>query len=120
MFFDTANTTTTGLTSESTYAMAKGSRRVSFNNPLEATLTVEAQVYPFRLFAMMSDGTIDTSAAIGVHKTVNCTTNGQLTLTANASETIQTGTVFVFPDGQYGGHYRVSRLHDDVRQQEAK
>ena len=102
MYFDTANTTTTGMSSESSYAMAKGSRRVAFNNPLEATLTIEAQVYPFRLFAMMSDGTIDTSAAIGVHKTVSCTTAGQLTLTANAAETIQAGTVFVFPEGSYG------------------
>lgn len=34
--FDTANTTTAGLSSDSVYAMAKGSRRIAFTNPLMA------------------------------------------------------------------------------------
>ena len=32
--FDTANTTTAGLSSDSVYAMAKGSRKIAFANPL--------------------------------------------------------------------------------------
>ena len=50
--FDTANTTTAGLSSDSVYAMAKGSRRIAFTNPLEGTLSVEAQVYPFKFFSL--------------------------------------------------------------------
>ncbi len=47
LYFDTANTTTTGLTADSVYAMAKGTRKIAFQNPLEGTMTIEAQVYPF-------------------------------------------------------------------------
>jgi len=94
IYFDTANVTTAGLTSDSVYAMAKGQRRVVFQNPYEGTLTIEAQVYPFRLFALMSDGTITTSGAIAMHKEITCTTAGKLTLTPGTSGAIQAGTVF--------------------------
>lgn len=102
LFFDTANTTTAGLSSDSVYAMAKGTRRIAFANPLEGTMTIEAQVYPFRLFALFSDGTIDSSAAVAVHKEITCETAGELALTAGDGETIQAGTVFAYPKGSYG------------------
>ena len=40
LFFDTANVTTVGLTGDSVHAMAKGTRRIAFQNPMEGTLTV--------------------------------------------------------------------------------
>lgn len=97
LFFDTANTTTAGLSSDNVYAMAKGARKITFQNPLEGTMTIEAQVFPFEVYALLSDGTIETSAAYAVHETVKCTTAGQLSI-ANA----KSGTVFVYEDGEYG------------------
>ncbi len=100
--FDTANTTTAGLSGDSVYAMAKGSRKIAFANPLEGTMTIEAQVYPFKFFALLSDGTIETSAAYADSKTVKATTAGALTLTAPEGQEIKVGTVFVYPEGSFG------------------
>lgn len=100
--FDTANTTTAGLTGDSVYAMAKGSRRIAFANPLEGTMTIEAQVYPFKFFSLLSDGVIETSAAYADTQTVTCTTAGELNLTVDAGKEIKAGTVFVYPEGQFG------------------
>lgn len=99
--FDTANTTTAGLRGDSVYAMAKGSRKIAFANPLEGTMTIEAQVYPFKFFALLSDGTIETNAAYADSQVVTCSEDGKLTLTATKGE-IKTGTVFVYPEGQFG------------------
>lgn len=100
--FDTANTTTAGLTGDSVYAMAKGSRRIAFANPLEGTMTIEAQVYPFKFFSLLSDGVIETSAAYADTQVVTCTTAGELNLTVDAGKEIKAGTVFVYPEGQFG------------------
>ena len=99
LFFDTANTTTTSLSGDSVYAMADGARRVAFQNPMEGTLAIEAQVYPFELFALISDGTIDSSAIYAEKKTIKCTTAGEIALT----DTPETGTVFVYAEGDFGG-----------------
>lgn len=103
LFFDTANTTTTNMSAESVYAMAKGAKRISFQDPMDGTLAVEAQVYPFELFALMSDGVIDTTAAYAELQDIVCVTGGQLTIPVGAGETIQTGTVFVFAADDFGG-----------------
>lgn len=100
--FDTANTTTAGLSGDSVYAMAKGSRRIAFANPITGTMTIEAQVYPFKFFALLSDGVIETSAAYADAQTVTCTTAGTLTLTVPSNGEIKAGTVFVYPKGSYG------------------
>lgn len=60
--FDTANTTTAGLSGDSVYAMAKGSRKIAFANPLEGTMTIEAQVVPFKFYSLLSDGVIESTA----------------------------------------------------------
>ena len=99
--FDTANTTTAGITGDSVYARAKGVNRIPFANPIQGTMSIEAQVYPFKLFALFSDGTISTDAAQPVHTTVKCATAGELPLAVTGG-TIATGTVFVFPKGSYG------------------
>ena len=100
--FDTANTTTAGLTGDSVYAMAKGSRRIAFANPLEGTMTIEAQVYPFKFFSLLSDGVIETTGAYADTQVVTCKTGGELDLTVDDGKEIKAGTVFVYPEGQFG------------------
>ena len=97
LFFDTANTTTTGLSGDNVYAMKKGTRAIAFHNPIEGTMTIEAQVLPFKAYALFSDGIIDSTATIAKKETITCATGGQLTVTGAVA-----GTVFVFPEGEYG------------------
>lgn len=99
--FDTANTTTAGLSGDSVYAMAKGSRRIGFSNPLEGTMTIEAQVYPFKFFALLSDGEIETTAAYADSKVIKASKAGELDITVTGG-TITAGTVFVYPKGSFG------------------
>lgn len=100
--FNTANTTTAGLSSDSVYAMAKGTRKIAFQNPMEGTMTIEAQVYPFKFFALMSDGQIETSAAYADTKVITAAANGSLAISAGANGTIKAGTVFVYPADAFG------------------
>ena len=102
LFFDTANTTTTGISADNVYAMAKGARKITFQNPITGTMKIEAQVYPFKFFSLFSDGEIQSSAAYAVTKTVTCAAAGTLALTAPAGQEIKTGTVFVYPEDSYG------------------
>ena len=97
LFFDTANTTTNSMSAEAVYAMAKGAKRVAFQNPLDGTLEVEAQVYPFKLFALMSDGVIDTTATYADVQEVKATEAGTLTITLPENGTLVAGSVFVYP-----------------------
>lgn len=97
LFFDTANTTTAGLSGDSVYAMKKGTRAIAFHNPIEGTMTIEAQVMPFKAYALFSDGTIDSVATFAVKKTIKCATAGQLSI-PNAVA----GTVFVYASGEFG------------------
>ena len=99
--FDTANTTTAGLSADSTYAMAKGSKRIAFSNPLDGTMTIEAQVYPFKLFALLSDGEIETSAAYADSQVIKATKAGELDIIVTGG-TITAGTVFVYPKDSFG------------------
>lgn len=100
--FDTANTTTAGLSGDSVYAMAKGSRKIAFANPLEGTMTIEAQVYPFKLFALLSDGVIETTAAYAETKTITASTGGTITLTPGTGNAPKAGTLFVYPADSFG------------------
>ena len=102
LFFDAANTTTTGISADSVYAMAKGTRKIAFQNPITGTMTIEAQVYPFKFFSLFSDGDIQSSAAYAVTKTVTCETAGTLALTVPTGQEIKAGTVFVYPEDSYG------------------
>lgn len=102
MFFDTANTTTTSLTGDSVYAMAKGSKRIGFANPVEGTLTVEAQVYPFQMFALIAGGDIEDNTVYAEHCEVECVTDGELTLETPKNGEFVEGAIFVFPKGEYG------------------
>lgn len=97
LFFDTANTTTAGLSGDSVYAMKKGSRAIAFHNKIEGTMTIEAQILPFKAYALFSDGVIETSATFAKKETIKATTAGKLAI-ANAVP----GSVFVYEEGEYG------------------
>lgn len=105
--FETANTTTAGLSSDTTFAMAKGSKKISFANPLEGTMSIEAQVYPFKFFALLSDGVIATTAAYADKQIVKADDNGSLTITLPEGGTIEAGTVFVYPADEYGNESKL-------------
>lgn len=99
LFFEDANVTTFGFTADETYATSKGARKIAFSNPMEGTMTIEAQVKPFKLYALLSDGTIDSTAIVAEKTTIECTVAGELTIPAD----IKTGTVFVYESGDFGG-----------------
>lgn len=99
LYFETANTTGLEMSSEDTFAMAKGARSIAFSNPLESTVTIEAQVLPSEFYAMLSDGTIETTAVVAEKATVTCSTAGTLTVPAD----IKAGTLFVYASGSYAG-----------------
>lgn len=100
LFFETANTTTVGLSADSVYAMKKGTRAIAFQNPIEGTMTIEAQVLPFKLYSLFSDGVIESTAFYRKKETIKCTTAGQLEIEDESGE-IQEGTIFVYPMGEY-------------------
>lgn len=100
--FETANTTTTGISADSVYARAKGSNRIAFPNSPEGTLTIETQVYPFKIFALFSDGVVDNTAVYAETKTVTAAADGSLTIAAPTNGTIQAGTVYVYTEGNFG------------------
>lgn len=102
LYLDTANTTTTGLTSDSVYAMAKGSRRIAFANPLEGTMTIEAQVVPFKFYSLLTDGVIESTAVYAEKKDITATAAGTLTIPVDGG-IVETGTVFVYNEGDFGG-----------------
>lgn len=112
IFFDTANTTTVSLSSENTYAMAKGSRKIAFSNPIEGTMTIEAQVYPFEFFSLLSNGVVKTGAVYADKQEVKATTTGTLTITEPDEGTIMSGTVYVFEKDDYGKRYIVGSYSD--------
>lgn len=97
LFFDTANTTTAGLTGDAAYAMKKGTKAIAFQNPIEGTLSITAQVIPFKFYALLSNGVVETDAAYAKKETIKATTGGSLAI-ANA----KAGSVFVFKTGEFG------------------
>ena len=99
MFFDSADVTTFGLQSEDTCATAKDTKRIAFSNPIDGSMSIEAQIAPFKFYALLSDGTVKSDAMYSEKKTITASTAGTLTLPAGAA----TGTVFVYAEGEFGG-----------------
>ena len=99
MFFETANTTTQSISSDSVFAMAKGTKRIAFANPMDGTATIEAQVYPFKLYSLMTDGIVESSASYPEKTTIKCSEAGKLTIPEEAT----VGSVFVFAEDDFGG-----------------
>lgn len=99
LFADWCNTTTAGFTSAVVYATSKGAKKIKYDDALEGTMTCEFQLHPFKVYALLSDGVIDTTAVVAERKRVKCTVAGSLTLT----DTPVPNTVFVFAKGDIGG-----------------
>lgn len=98
MFFEYANTTTQSFTGDNKYAMAKGAKKISFSDPLDGTATIEAQIAPMELYALLSDGVVESTALRPIKTSITCTTAGALTI----HDDVVAGTVFVYPSGKYG------------------
>ena len=95
MLVDFCNTTTAGFSADAVYANKKGAKDIKFDNPLEGTMTMVFQVHPFQIYALYSDGEIETSALIARRENVAGKAEGKLTLT----NTPKAGTVYaVDPD----------------------
>lgn len=95
MLVDFCNTTTAGFSADAVYANKKGAKDIKFDNPLEGTMKLNFQVHPFQIYALYSDGEIETSALIARRENVTGGATGTLTLT----NTPKAGTVYaVDPD----------------------
>ena len=95
MLVDFCNTTTAGFSADAVYANKKGAKDIKFDNPLEGTMKLNFQVHPFQIYALYSDGEIETSALIARRENVTGAAKGKLTLT----NTPKAGTVYaVDPD----------------------
>ena len=95
MLVDFCNTTTAGFSADEVYANKKGAKDIKFDNPLEGTMKLNFQVHPFQIYALYSDGEIETSALIARRENVTGAAEGKLTLT----NTPKAGTVYaVDPD----------------------
>lgn len=95
MLVDFCNTTTAGFSADAVYANKKGAKDIKFDNPLEGTMKLNFQVHPFQIYALYSDGEIETSALIARRENVTGGTAGKLTL----KNTPKAGTVYaVDPD----------------------
>ena len=70
---------------------------LSFQNPIEASMTIEAQIVPFKFYSLLSNGVVETDAAYAKKETIKATTGGSLAI-ANA----KAGSVFVFKTGEFG------------------
>lgn len=90
MLVDFCNTTTAGFSADAVYANKKGAKDIKFDNPLEGTMKLNFQVHPFQIYALYSDGEIETSALIARRENVTGGTSGKLTLT----NTPKAGTVY--------------------------
>lgn len=99
MYADFCNTTTMGFSSDAVFAMKKGAKFIKFDNPMDGTISMEFQVHPFRVYAMLSDGEIETTAVIARKENITATAEGSLEL-PNAPVV---GTVFVYAEGDFGG-----------------
>ena len=95
MLVDFCNTTTAGFSADAVYANKKGAKDIKFDNPLEGTMKLNFQVHPFQIYALYSDGEIETSALMARRENVTGGTAGKLAL----KNTPKAGTVYaVDPD----------------------
>ena len=128
LYFDTANATTVGLSSENVYAQKKGVRAIAFYDAIEGQLTLEAQITPFKLFSLFTDGVVYNEATFAVKSKVLCTDAGRLSIVSaeaivdengesitdedgytiideNRTYPMTSGTIFVYAEGNEGENY---------------
>ena len=78
MFADFCNTTTAGFSGDSVFAKKKGVKAIAFHNPIEGTMSCEFQCHPFRIYALLSDGSVKNDAILATRKEITCATQGTL------------------------------------------
>lgn len=98
LYFDTANTVGLELTGDSVYAKKMGSNAIAFDNPWDGKFSIEAQIYPMKYMALLSDGTIEDSCVSAEREIITATEEGKLTI----PEGVKTNTVFVYKEGEWG------------------
>lgn len=101
IFADFCNTTMVGFSSDATYASKKGAKCIKFDNPLDGTITLEFQIYPFMIYSLLSDGIIENSAVVAHKETIVATSDSMLAVT---KATPDAGSVFVYEYGDFGGN----------------
>lgn len=99
LFFEEGNVTGLTFSSNTVFAKKKGTNAVGFDDPIESSISIECQVVPTKLYSLVSDGTIDTTANVATKKTIEATTAGEITLT----ETAVAGTVFIYAMDDFAG-----------------
>ena len=98
MFADFCNTTTAGFSGDSVFAKKKGVKAIAFHNPIEGTMSCEFQCHPFRVYALLSDGSVKNDAILATRKEITCATQGTLLIDGTPVD----GTVFVYKQGEFG------------------
>lgn len=101
MYYEEANTTGLNISSDNVYARSHGTNKIAFQNPMTGEVSITAQVVPHKLYALFSDGIIDTQAEYYVRKKITCTTQGEIPLTVTGG-TIIAGTVVCYSEGHFG------------------
>lgn len=97
-YFDYANTFGISLTSESQYATAKGTNKISWSGNKNGTLTMSAQVIPNQMLALMA-GAVESVANTEVFKREVLTVDsGTGTVTLTDNPTIGSLSIFLVED----------------------
>lgn len=101
--FEYGNTTGFNITSDSVYAMGHGSKKIAFNNPLEGEFTLTCQCLPFKLYALYSDGKIDTTGSYYKKATVKAAVAEKLVFNfGSGDDKFVAGSVTVYKKGKFG------------------
>ena len=80
-----ANTITVNITADTVKAKKRGKDAVVFSNPMEGTLEVEMQVFPFEVYSIFGNGTITEGGIRSVVTTIKATEEGKLAIDTGIS-----------------------------------
>lgn len=99
MHIDFCNTTTAGFDGNTVYAKRQGADSIAFYDSIKGTMSMSFQEHPFKVYSLLSDGSIEHEAVVPVREKIVCKTAGSLDL----SDTPISGTTFVYNKNDYGG-----------------
>lgn len=80
-----ANTWTLEITGDTVFALKDGKKAIGFPNPMEGTIALELQVYPFELYAIFGDGTISEDGSFIKVERIKATEAGKLNIPTGAT-----------------------------------
>lgn len=101
---DFANSFTMNITSDTVAALKRGKKAIVFQNPMEGTVALEIQVWPFELYTIFGDGTIGEGGDFVHAESIKCKEAGKLEVPKNvkALEVFSRGNVGA-EDGKIDG-----------------